>query len=135
MNPGRMFQALKFGAAGLAGVGVGIWLVINPDMGLPPSGRRTLDVVPRNVRERSTQRARGIPGLARHGSAADPYPCGNRKPALRNRRRPRPGLRRSPAPPVLGLRPGPLEARPPEVGHRLVRRLIPPSRPPSLRKS
>ncbi|HVK12430.1 MAG TPA: hypothetical protein VM597_27000 [Gemmataceae bacterium] len=45
-DPGRTFQALKFGAGGLAGVGVGAWLVLNPDLGLPPElppRRRTLD--------------------------------------------------------------------------------------------
>ena len=41
-DPGRMFQARKSGAGGLLFAAIGVWMVVNPDIGLPP-GRRTLD--------------------------------------------------------------------------------------------
>ena len=52
-DPGRVFQALKFGAGGLAGLAVGTWLVVNPGLGLASEFRP--DPVPSTTTRRASE--------------------------------------------------------------------------------
>lgn len=45
-NPVDLLKLLKLIAAGLFATAIGIWLLINPDMGLPAGERRINDYMP-----------------------------------------------------------------------------------------
>lgn len=45
-NPAMMFKALKLGAAGVFATGLGVLLLVNPDLGAPTGPRQFSDFVP-----------------------------------------------------------------------------------------